>query len=357
MTCPFAGDLSTDVRLAIVNEGFNQYTGLMLDHLNVVQRGTEENTAECPFCGGRASLQFNDVKGLWICFKCGESGGAKKLVELLNGTYREPEMDLADLSRELRELAEQSYEPERRLPENILLRYSNRTSQPHRLWQARGFDKATCDKWELGFDALADHGGALTLPYRSPETHHLDGIIFRAVEPGDGPRYRFPKGFARSNSLYGSWIEPPASDSDVRVIVEGPTDAIRVGQIDVGSVGQYGSSISAGQVRLLHRLGVRKAVLFYDYDRAGLRATAKGEHLADEFEVGKVRWNRKKYCWHGTVCGCPFGMKYKDVWISHTSVGNCPSMRVCKCGRVHEPDPCSLELTEIRSMVKRAVDV
>lgn len=355
MSWLFAGDLRTDVPWTTVNEGFNQYTGLMLDHLNVVQRGTEENAAECPFCGGRSSLQFNDVKGVWICFKCGESGTAKKLVQLLNGTYAEPEIDLANLSKELRELQEQSYEPARFLPESILLRYSNRTSAPHRLWQARGFDKKVCDRWELGFDPLADRGGALTLPYRSPDTRHLDGIIFRAVEPGDGPRYKFPKGFAKAKSLYGSWI--PASYPGTITLVEGPTDAIRVDQALHRAMAQYGSSISAGQIRLLHRLGTRRLVLFYDYDRAGLRATEKGEHLADEFEVRRVRWNRKKYCWHGTVCGCPFGFKEKDIWIAHTSTGNCPSMRACKCGRIHEPDPCSLELKEIQNMVKRAVEV
>lgn len=332
----------------------------MLDHLNVVQRGTEENTAECPFCGGNHSLQFNDVKGLWICFKCGESGTAKKLVEMLNGTYLEPEIELAEFSKSLRALSAESYDPPRMLPESMLLRYSNRTSEPHKLWKSRGFDKSACTRWELGFDPLYENGGALTLPYRSPSTRHLDGIIFRVVEPGDGPRYRFPKGFSRSSSLYGSWLESDyhgVASANYAVLVEGPTDAVRVDQADVRTMAQYGSSISAGQIRLLHRLGVHRLILFYDYDRAGLRATEKGTYLADQFEVGRVRWSRKKYCWHGTVCGCPFGAKHHDTWVAHTSNGKCPAMRTCKCGRVHEPDPCSLELEEIRHMVARAAEV
>jgi Toprim domain len=353
----FAADLPESVRWTLVNEGFissRRYTDLMLNNLTVVQRGSE-NVCGCPFCGGRASLYFKDEDGLWICFKCGEGGNAKKLVELLEGTYVEPEMELAELNEGLRELSGDTYEPERAsVPESMLLRYSHRTREPHRKWLERGFDKEACDRWELGFDPLADKGGALTLPFRSPETRHLDGIIFRHLEPGSGPRYRFPKGFARNRSLYGSWlVESPSVD-----LVEGPTDAVRVSQAGITAVSQYGSSTSVGQTRLLHRLGVQSVVLFFDYDRAGLRATEKAvRYLADEFDVYRVRWSRKRYCWHGTVCGCRTGDKYRDVWIDHTSSGNCPSMRKCRCGRVHEPDPCSLELEEIRHMHTKAVEV
>lgn len=340
--------------MTFVSEGFssNQYSQVMHDHLDVLQTGAGENVCVCPFCTGR-SLYFNDVKGLWNCFKCGEGGSAKKLVELLQGTYQEPEMDFLEVSRDLHDLSADAYDPPRLLPESVLLRYRHRTQEPHKLWLARGFDKKLCDRWELGFDPLADNGGAMTLPYRSPSTNHLDGIIFRAVESGSWPRYRFPKGFARSRSVYGSWL----LESDTCTIVEGPTDAIRVDQSGNPAGAQYGSSISAGQIRLLHRLGVRNLVLFYDYDRAGLRATEKGRHLAEEFDVRAVRWNRKKYCWHGTVCGCHFGSVHKDIWTLHTSDGTCIRKRECRCGRVHEPDPCSLELEEIRNMVKKAVEV
>jgi len=347
--------------LTSVSEGFSskQYSQIMHDHLEVLQDGFEECMCVCPFCFGR-SLQFNVSKGVWICFKCGESGSAKKLVEMLQGTYMEPEADFLEISRDLRALAAESYEAPQLLPESMLLRYRHRTQEPHRLWLARGFDKAVCDLWELGFDPLADNGGALTLPYRNPATGHLDGIIFRNVNPApDQPRYRFPKGFPRSRSIYGSWlVDHMLSDAfPTFTVTEGPTDAIRVSQAGFMSGAQYGSSISAGQIRLLHRMGVHDLVLFYDYDRAGLRATEKGTHLAEEFNVSKVLWDKDKYCWHGTVCGCHFGQKHKDIWIAHTSNGNCPSMRKCKCGRVHEPDPCSLELEEIRIMHEGAVEV
>lgn len=326
----------------------------MYDHLDVLGADGEEHLCVCPICGGR-SLYFNDHKGLWKCFKCAEGGSARKLVELLDGTYSEPEMSLSELNADLAALSADPYEPPRIIPESMLLRYSNRTATPHQHWLDRGFDKETCTKWELGFDALGENGGQLTLPYRSPATGHLDGIIFRALNPGEGPRYRFPKGFKRSLSLYGSWI--PQYTSGSVSLVEGPTDAIRVSQTGRSAFSQYGSSVSTGQTRLLHRLGITSLVLFYDYDRAGLRATEKGEHLAEEFFVRKVRWSREKYCWHETVCGCPFGDTRKAIWITHTTVGNCPVKRPCKCGRVHEPDPGSLPLEEIEDMHRKAVEV
>jgi hypothetical protein len=106
---------------------------------------------------------------------------------------------------------------------------------------------------------------------------------------------------------------------------------------------------------LLYRLGVKRLILFYDYDRAGLRATEKGSHLAEEFFVDRVVWNREKYCWHSKVCGCK--NISKDGWIEHTSSGNKCLLKNCRCGRIHEPDPCSLELDEIREMHERTVAV
>jgi DNA primase len=327
----------------------------MHDHLNVVYEGVEEHQAECPFCGGAKSLQFNDVKGVWICFKCGEKGTAKYLAELLNGTYREPDIDLDQISDQLRSLAGDPSEPPRVLHDGYLLRYISRNGA-HQYWRARGFDEPTCARWELGHDPLAE---AATLPFRDPSSGHLAGVIFRVLGPTDGPRYKFPAGFPRNRSLHGSWLlgNGAAHPAQPVVLAEGPTDAIRIDQAGHPAVAQYGSSIGSGQVRLLHRLGVRELVLFYDYDRAGLKATERSSVLAEEFFVERVRWDRQTYCWHSSVCGCPSGHKKKDIWQDHTYYGNCPAGRECRCGRIHEPDPCSLSLKEIDRMLEKTVAV
>jgi DNA primase len=323
----------------------------MYQHLNVVHEGAEECSTECPFCGGKSSLHFNDAKGLWICFKCGEKGTAKILVELLDGSYTEPEVELAQLSKELRSLGKKSSEVEASLPDSYLARF-NSPHGPHEVWTKRGFDKKTCERWELGYDFLRDR---LTIPFRDPFTGDLMGVIYRAMGEVFGPRYKFPTGFPRSSSLHGSWLLEENHDGTV-VIEEGSTDAMRVDQAGAPSVAQYGSSISAGQRRLLHRLGVRRVIMFYDYDKAGLRATEKGTQMAEEFQVERVIYDRDVYCWHQKVCGCKSGKIDRDVWLDHTSQ-KCFSPRFCECGRIHEPDPGSLDLKTIDEMLGRTAEV
>jgi DNA primase len=340
----------------------NRYSNIAYQNLSVVAESGEELSCECPFCGAGTALYFNDVKGLWVCFKCGEKGTAKSLVEMLDGSYKEPEYEVEYLSEQLRSLStdvNSGREFLRPISDGQLRRF-RKQGDIHERWAARGFDAALCDRYELGYDFLGD---ALTLPYRDPATGHASGVIRRRLGSGDGPRYLFPTGFNRRGSLYGSWIVAAERSSGFRpatepvIVTEGPTDAIRSDQgSGLNATAQYGSSISAGQIRLLHRLGVENLILFYDYDRAGLSATEKGEELASEFIVQKVRWDRKRFCWHRIVCGCHSATK--DKWLEHTKyLHSCPHQRLCKCGRIHEPDPCSLDLPEISRMIERRVEV
>lgn len=340
----------------------NRFSTIAYQYLNVVSESGNELSCECPFCGAGTALYFNDVKGAWVCFKCGEKGTAQALVKMLNGTYAEPEYELEHISDQLRSLGEYG-DRRRELLRPITDGFLRRFRKPgdcHERWAARGFDSTVCDRWELGYDFLSN---ALTLPYRDPTTRQASGIIRRQINPGDGPRYLFPTGFNRRSSLYGSWLLAIERDSGKRdptepvIVSEGPTDAIRADQAsEFNAVAQYGSSTSAGQIRLLHRLGVQRLILFYDYDRAGLSATNKGEELASEFMVEKVRWNREIYCWHRKVCGC--SRNSKDAWREHTrNISNCPNVRSCRCGRIHEPDPCSLEILAIQQMIRERVEI
>jgi DNA primase len=293
-------------------------------HLEVVYYSAEECMCTCPFCGGKSSLGFNDVKGLWICFKCGEKGTAKTLVQKLNGKYTEPEADLERLSSELRSLEVVAQQTQTFLPESYLRRFHQK-GRVHKLWRDRGFDADVVDRWELGYDFLT---GRLSIPFRDPFTRRLAGVIFRATD-GSVPRYQYPKGFARSRSLYGSWFVAGSSDKSV-ILGEGPTDAINSSRTGANAVSAYGSSLSPGQVRLLHRLGVETVIHFQDYDAAGIQATKKAiEVLGGDFQQEKVVWDREKYCWK--------------------------SKEVCRCSRIHQPDPGGLKVKEIDEMLGRTV--
>ena len=302
----------------------------MAQYLTVVYESTDECMCACPFCEGKASLGFNDVKGLWICFKCGEKGSAKTLVEKLEGKYTEPEVDLVEISDELRLLERDVQQVQSSLPEAYLRRF-HQPGRVHQIWRDRGFEVSVSDRWELGYDFLT---GRLAIPFRDPFTGRLAGVIFRATD-GSLPRYQYPRGFARRSSLYGSWF---GVDSEIKhaVLVEGPTDTVNVGRAATDSrsllpLGQYGSSISAGQVRLLHRLGITSATLFYDYDRAGLHAAEQAQEAAGStLLLDKVVWDKKRYCWH--------------------------SKEECRCLRIHQPDPGSLRVKEIRQMLERTIE-
>lgn len=315
----------------------------MNQHLDVIHEGTDECMCACPFCLGSSCLGFNDVKGLWICFKCGEKGTAKTLVEMLEGVYTDPEVELEEISAELRSLERDVQSVQKHLPDTYLRRFSQ-PGRVHELWRARGFGPAVCDRWELGYDFLTDR---LTLPFRDPFTGRLAGVFYRSTG-GEGPRYQYPKGFARSSSLYGSWFLA-GSSSQHAVLNEGPTDAVSVSRCKVFSCAVYGSSVTQGQVRLLHRLGVKTVTAFFDYDRAGLRVTAKAEALAAEFNLEKVVWDRDKYCWHRLVCGCG---QCDKLDLNVCSRGR---KKRCLCGRKHEPDPGSLKPKEIDKMLGRTV--
>jgi Toprim-like len=321
----------------------NRFTALMREHLRVVVPGPENSMCLCPFCGGRQSLSFNDVKGLWLCFKCGEKGTAETLVKKLGGTYRDPEYSLALLSDQLRLLDADVPDVRRCLPESYLQRF-HLPGRVYRYWRERGFGADVCQRWELGMDALS---GRYTLPFRDPFSGRLGGVIFR-LPPGEpGPRYQYPRGFDRRNSLYGSWHLVPTQSRTVS-LVEGPTDCISVDRAGVPVAAQYGSSLSGGQVHLLHRLGIASVVLFYDYDWAGIKATRTAQQALADFQVRKVSWDTEKYCWHRLVCRCRF---------KHTAgqLGQCTVVKKCSCGRIHEPDPGSLGMEEILDMEERAI--
>ena len=307
-------------------------------YLNPKIRGVSEWMCECPFCGGHASLQFNVDVGLWYCFRCEAKGTAKSLVRRLGGDYSDPvvsvqhireQMDRMKLRKKREQLGSRVF------PENTLRRYDF----PDVYWtEIRGFSDSTIKKWNLGYDPISNRN---TIAYRNPDGELL-GVIQRLKDPDVEIRYIYPEGFNRKGSLFGSWHV----ETDRVALVEGSTDVIALDDATRPALGQYGSSISHGQIKLLHRLGIRHVVLFYDYDEAGRKAEEKSRELLNGFFLYTVMWDTNKYCWHKKLCGCG-----EHTW---RTIGKCQNKKPCRCGRVHEADPNTLTIKERRRMFDNA---
>ncbi|GAA2555308.1 hypothetical protein GCM10010423_65670 [Streptomyces levis] len=317
--------------------------------LDAVIKGTEEWMCACPFCKGSDNLQFNISNGLWLCFRCKEKGTARTLVTRLGGSYTNPAVGVDQIQQLLDSVKitlkeKNEYTEPEWLPESYLARFGGR---PHEHWTGRGpgqrnLTVQTVKEWELGYDPLGPRlglgrvGPGVTIPYRDPDGNLL-GVIFRRLDDGF-PRYLYPKGFDRTGSLFGSW---KLGEDDISTprgstvgLVEGSTDTLRVHQLGIPALGQYGSSLHVNQVRLLRRLNVKEVILFYDYDVAGRQAVKQAAEILNGFVVRAVQWDEDRYCWHKRLCGCP--KNHHPMEIAH-----CPKhlRKRCRCGRIHDVDP------------------
>ena len=317
-------------------------------YLTVVLKGPQEWMCACPFCHGGDCLQFNVNKGLFVCFTCGEGGSAKRLVNRLGGTYTDHGISVEVLRATLDGLKLRMKERGQKqeiLPESTLLRYGG---IPHEYWtEDRGFNLKTIKKWGLGYDPILDR---CTIAYRNVAGGLL-GVIQRRLDD-QFPRYLYPKGFDRSGSLFGSWEVATRGVHKV-ALVEGSTDAICLDQADRFGVGQFGSSISQRQIRLLRRLGVRELILFYDCDIAGRKAELQARSVLDGFLVRSVGWDEEEYCWENKVCGCRRRHQWYELGFCKDEDGH-PTTRKCRCGRKHNVDPGKLDEDTIQEMYDEA---
>lgn len=315
-----------------------RFENIAENNLSPVIRGSQEYMCKCPFCDGAASLQFNVDNGLWVCFKCDAKGNSKTLVQRLGGTYTDPVLSVDHIREHIDRIrmrvkhSDQKFEP---VDESTLRRFAF----PDDYWtEDRGFSEETIAAWDLGYDPIQDRH---TIAYRN-EHGELLGVIQRLK--GDVfPRYIYPKGFNRKESLFGSW----KVDQRKIALVEGSTDVLGMYESGIQSVAQYGSAISALQVRLLHRLGVQEVVLFYDYDEAGRKAEERSREMLDGIIMRVPVWDSDKYCWHKKLCGCG-----DHDW---RTIAKCQKKRLCQCGRKHEMDPGALPPKRRKRMYHNAV--
>jgi DNA primase len=235
--------------------------------LTVQSRNGNEVMALCPFHDNRnsASLQFNVDKGLYNCFSCGATGNIRSLEKQQGVRFKGQEVEVADIIARLDALDAKPATTVEVLPESLLNRY--RFPTPY--WKGRGLADSTIKAFDLGYDPMNNIG---IIPLRTTNGD-LVAFIRRYLDDDADVKYKMPlkEKYSRSANLFASWLVAEDPRDEV-VICEGPIDAMKVWQAGYPAVAQFGSSISYQQVRLLRRLGFNRAVLFYDRDKAGVRA-------------------------------------------------------------------------------------
>jgi DNA primase len=109
----------------------------------------------------------------------------------------------------------------------------------------------------------------------------------RALDPADEPKYlNSPEGpaYQKSRTLYGlSWAKEEIRKTGRAIVMEGYLDVARSIEAGVGSaVAPCGTALTSQQAKLLKRLAPR-AVLCFDGDEAGVKATKRSiEIFQDE---------------------------------------------------------------------------
>jgi DNA primase len=228
---------------------------------DVVREMGDELIVACPHPDHddhNPSAAINVRKRLWVCYACGRGGS---LEALMGGRVADEQVEdmLADLQRSL------TPEPSRTTyPERWLDQFDAGPVHPY--WLGRGLSEAVCRRFRLGYDVGRR---MVTYPLRTPSGAVL-GVVHRAVNPRQFPRYQYPPQAPISETLFGYYLVREGV-RDV-VLVEGALDAIAMWDVGVPAVAQMGARLSRTQVELLRGLGLSTLTIAYDQDRAGEEA-------------------------------------------------------------------------------------
>lgn len=128
-------------------------------------------------------------------------------------------------------------ESQRRSLELAAQSYEAAVDQAAEYLQARGIEAATARTYRLGYVAEGEYAGRLAIPYITADGSVVD-IRFRAVNPGDSPKYLSRPG--SKSHLFS--VSALLADGDTIYITEGEIDAITLNQCGLNAVGVPGAS-------------------------------------------------------------------------------------------------------------------
>ena len=309
-----------------------QIVEVVSDFVTLRKRGVNY-VGLCPFHNEKTpSFSVSPSKGLCKCFSCGKGGNAVHFImEHEQMSYPEALRYLAkkyNIEIKERELTNEEKEVQsnresmfivnnfaRDYFQNILKNHVDGRSIGLAYFRQRGFRDDIIDKFQLGFstegrDALAqealrkgfkqeflvktglcyetdDHKlrdrfwGRVMFP-----VHTLSGKVVafggRGLSTENKKLAKYVNSpeseiYHKSNELYGIYFAKQAiAKQDRCFLVEGYTDVISMHQSGVENVvASSGTSLTPGQIRLIHRFTNNITVL-YDGDMAGIKASIRG---------------------------------------------------------------------------------
>ncbi|WP_071147234.1 DNA primase [Bacteroides ihuae] len=287
----------------------------------------------CPFHNEKTpSFSVSPAKGLCKCFSCGKGGNAVHFImEHEQMSYYEALKFLAkkyNIEIKERELTSEEKQAQsaresmfivnsfaRDYFQNILKNHIDGRSIGMAYFRQRGFRDDTIEKFQLGFsteqhDALAQEAAKkgyqkeflvkTGLCYETDEgrlrdrfwgrvmfpVHSLSGKIVafggRVMSTENKKLAKYVNSpeseiYHKSSELYGIYFAKQSIVKQDRCfLVEGYTDVISMHQSGIENVvSSSGTSLTAGQIRLIHRFTNNITVL-YDGDMAGIKASIRG---------------------------------------------------------------------------------
>jgi DNA primase len=290
-----------------------------------LKKAGREYSGLCPFHDEKSpSFSVNPAKGVYHCFGCGASGDVFKFVQERMGLdFVEAIKHVAGRAgvpvREVRAGPSEEEDPRRPLYEaNAFAQkwFRDQLLDPaagadaREYVKARGIDDDTAERFGLGYapdewrglrDAAAAHGitdelllqvGLLKQSERNPEPYdRFRGRLIFPIEAvggriigfggriiGEGkPKYlNSPETpiYHKGETLYGLHRARHAiRREEVALVVEGYMDVVALASAGFEhAVAPLGTSLTDDQARLIRRY-TGKALLLYDSDRAGLKAS------------------------------------------------------------------------------------
>ncbi len=259
-----------------------------------LRRAGREFLARCPWHDDRRpSLTVSPKRNRVHCFVCGKGTDAIGWLQEQQGmSFQEAVLELARRCgvtvaegdpaaqrrfeqewRERRALMAQRSEQRARFQESLeqQLQGADGAGEAAAYLQSRGISVDSARQWQLG-----TAGGRLMIPLQDP-AGQVVGFCGRAMGQQQ-PKYRNSAGdllFQRNGLVFGLDQAAEAIRKEgTALLVEGPLDVIQLHQAGFRhAVACLGTSVSAVQLQLLRRHGLKQLLIALDGDAAGQAAT------------------------------------------------------------------------------------